>query len=313
MVKTVFLFPGQGSQQVGMGRELYENFPEARAVFEEAGRALGYDLANLCFNGPAEKLTLTEHAQPAIMTTSMATAAVLQKSGVKPDYAAGHSLGEYSAVVYAGGLSLEQGVRTVRLRGELMSRAVPAGEGAMAAIIGLSVEQVSDICREVSGTVDVANMNSPSQVVISGSREAVEKAGRRAGVEGAKRVAVLEVSGPFHSRLMKPVEDRFRPHLENSGIKDLDIPVVANVDARPHRQAGEVINSLVSQITSPVRWTETLRYLSGEGVGMAVEVGPKKVLAGLMKRTAPEIKTMTTDGLVETVAAGDYLVDGVPG
>lgn len=288
MSKTAFLFPGQGSQSVGMGRELAQAFPLARQTFEEANDALGFDLAELCFRGPEEQLRLTEFTQPAIFTVSVAVLRVLTAAGLNADYLAGHSLGEYSANVAAGVIDFAAGVRTVRRRGQLMQQAVPAGEGAMAAILGMQAEAVAAVCRDASSQagapVEPANLNSPEQIVISGATAAVERAVAMARERGAKRAVLLQVSAPFHCSLMQPAQDALAPILRNVSFSPANIPVVVNVDAAPVTDGNALRDALVRQVTGAVRWTESMHLLIAEGVTAFVEVGPGKVLSGLLRQ-----------------------------
>lgn len=288
--KVAYLFPGQGSQSVGMGKHLVEAFPEARVVFEQADGRLDFALSELCFHGPAEELTLTENAQPAILTASIAAFSVLQSRGLMPDYVAGHSLGEYSAVVAAGGLELEEAVHLVRLRGKYMQEAVPPGQGAMAALIYPPFDKLEEILQQASANgeiVTAANYNSPQQVVIAGHRAAVERAVELAKQAGAKRAVLLRVSAPFHCPLMEPAREKMRPHLEAATIHDLQIPLVNGWKAELVQQASSVREGLVEQITAPVRWTDVVRRLLSEGVELFVEVGPGTVLSGLVKQCTP--------------------------
>jgi [acyl-carrier-protein] S-malonyltransferase len=288
MSKTAFLFPGQGSQNVGMGRDLALAFPVARQTFEEANDALGFDLAELCFNGPEEQLRLTEFTQPAIFTVSVAALRVLSAAGVAADYLAGHSLGEYSANVAAGAVEFAAAARTVRRRGQLMQQAVPAGQGAMAAVLGMQVAAVVAVCqdasREVGAPVEPANMNSPEQTVISGATAAVEQAVTLAKERGAKRAVMLQVSAPFHCSLMQPARDALAPVLEGIAFLPAKIPVVVNVDARLVTAAPELRVALIRQVTGAVRWTESMQLLIAQGVTTFVEVGPGKVLSGLLRQ-----------------------------
>ncbi|HEV8309896.1 MAG TPA: ACP S-malonyltransferase [Methylomirabilota bacterium] len=281
-----FCFPGQGSQAVGMGRDFHDASSRARALFEEAGGALGFDLARLCFDGPEASLQLTTNAQPAILTVSVAAAAVLAERGVTPRIVAGHSLGEYSALVVAEALTFADAVRLVRRRGEFMQEAVPVGTGAMAAILGLDLPVVEAICREAAGddVVDIANVNSPVQVVVAGHRSAVERAVALAASRGGKRSVLLPVSAPFHCRLMAPAAERLVRALEEVAVAAPRLPVVRNVDAGLTKSAEEVRPFLVRQVTAPVRWTDCVGRMAAEGATMFLEVGPGRVLTGLLKR-----------------------------
>jgi [acyl-carrier-protein] S-malonyltransferase len=283
-----FLFPGQGSQAVGMGKAFAERFPEARAVFEEADRALGEPLSDLIFKGPAERLTLTENTQPAILAASVAAFRVLEASGCRPAMVAGHSLGEYSAHVAAGTIDFADAIRLVRNRGRYMQEAVPVGTGAMAAILGLDPARVEQACREAAAgeIVSAANLNSPAQVVIAGTAAAVTRASERAKALGAKRAVPLQVSAPFHCALMQPAQDRLEPELRALRARNPQIPVVANVDAELKRDAASAIDALVQQVSAPVRWDDIMRRLVAEGVNVFVEVGPGNVLAAMAKKAA---------------------------
>lgn len=288
MSKTAFLFPGQGSQSVGMGRDLALAFPSARQTFDEANDALGFNLAELCFNGPEEQLRLTEFTQPAIFTVSVAALRVLASAGVTADYLAGHSLGEYSANVAAGAIEFTAAARTVRRRGQLMQQAVPPGQGAMAAILGMPSEDVLSVCqeasREMGASAEPANLNSPDQTVISGATAAVERAVVLAKERGAKRAILLQVSAPFHCSLMQPAQDALAPILDQIPFLSAKVPVVVNVDAALVKDPTVLREALVRQVTGAVRWTESMQLLIAEGVTTFVEVGPGKVLAGLLRQ-----------------------------
>lgn len=287
--RIAYIFPGQGAQYVGMGRELADTFPEAAQVFAEADEALGFPLSELCFHGPAEKLQLTENTQPAILTASVAALRAMRASSFpEPDFVAGHSLGEYTALVAAGALSLSDAVQTVRARGRYMQAAVPVGTGAMAAILGAELSTVEEVCREAAwGEVcSPANINSPNQTVIAGHATAVERAIELLKARGAKRAIKLNVSAPFHCELMRPAQERLAIDLRHSEFADLSIPLVTNVDARLIRSGAEARESLIRQVSSPVRWRETVDYLVAEGVENFVEVGPGKVLGGLVRQAA---------------------------
>jgi [acyl-carrier-protein] S-malonyltransferase len=285
-----FIFPGQGAQKVGMGRALADAFPICRETFDEADAALGAPLSGVIFEGPEEQLTLTENTQPAILAVSTAAARYLASRGLAPAFVAGHSLGEYSANVAAGTFSFVDALRLVQRRGRYMQEAVPAGEGAMAAILGLDAEQVAQACAEAAGgdVVSPANMNGGGQVVIAGARDAVARAGERARALGARRVIPLPVSAPFHCALMKPAGDRLAPELRGIAAHTPRVPIVANVDAELKRDAAAAIDALVQQVSSPVRWESVVRRLASEGVTTYVEVGPGTALSGMVRRIHPE-------------------------
>jgi [acyl-carrier-protein] S-malonyltransferase len=281
-----FLFPGQGSQAVGMGKELAAMYPVAQETFEEADAALGYKLSQLCFEGPEDKLKLTEITQPAILTVSVAAYRVLESMGITPTFVAGHSLGEYSAHVAAGTLSFQDAVRTVRNRGKYMQEAVPVGVGAMAAILALPIETIREVCREAAqGEVcEPANINSPDQVVISGSQGAVERAAEMCKAKGAKRAVMLPVSAPFHCSLMQPAQDRLAADLNALTFHAMEVPLVTNVDAAVIQSPEPARDALIRQVTSAVQWERSMRVLIEKGVNTFVEVGPGKVLCGLMRQ-----------------------------
>ena len=302
-----FIFPGQGSQKVGMGKALAGAHPICRDTFAEADEALGQPLSRLCFEGPADELTLTENTQPAILAMSVAVDRLLRSRGLAPAWAAGHSLGEYSAHVSAGTIAFADALRIVRRRGRYMQEAVPVGEGAMSAILGLDAAGVTRACEEAAqgAVVSPANLNAPGQVVIAGAREAVARAGERAKALGARRVIPLQVSAPFHCALMKPAEDRLAPELRALATSDPRIPVVANVDAEPKREAGAAIEALVRQVSAPVLWEAVVRRLASEGVRTYVEVGPGTVLTSLVRKIDREAAVASVEdeaGLAEAEA-----------
>jgi [acyl-carrier-protein] S-malonyltransferase len=282
-----FLFPGQGSQQVGMGRAFAEASRTAAGIWREADEALGFSLSRLCFEGPEAELALTANTQPAVLTASVAAAAVLAERGVEPALAAGHSLGEYSALVVAGALPFAAAARLVRKRGQFMQEAVPVGVGAMAALLGVDLATAEQVCAEAAQgeVVGVANINSPGQVVIAGHRGAVERAVAAAAARGGRKSVMLPVSAPFHSALMKPAADRLAAELEAVAVRAPRIPVVRNVDAGLTTSADDVKPFLVRQVASPVRWSECVERLAREGASAFLEVGPGRVLTGLLKRT----------------------------
>ncbi len=299
MGKLAYLFPGQGSQAVGMGRDLHGAFPEARAVFEQVDAALGEPLSRLCFEGPEASLKLTANTQPAILAASAAAAAVLAGRGVVPDLVAGHSLGEYSALVAAGACGVAEAARAVRARGSFMQEAVPAGKGAMSAVLGLDPAKVKDVCAAVQAetgeVVSPANYNEPGQTVIAGAAPAVERAGARLKEAGAKRVLPLPVSAPFHCALMAPVKARLEPVLRAIPWRAPLQPVVTNVEAKANRDAARIVPLLVEQVTAPVRWIECVQELVRQGVTRLVEVGPGKVLSGLVRRIDKSVEVWNVE------------------
>lgn len=290
---TAFVFPGQGSQYAGMGRDVAEKYPAARRVFDDIDRAVGFSISKLCFEGSEEQLKLTENTQPAILAVSSAIHAVLEELGAtRRDLVAGHSLGEYSAIVSVGGLTPPDAAKIVRARGKFMQEAVPVGTGAMAALIGPTVEQAEQICAEaaIGEVVSVANINAPGQIVIAGTKAAVDRAIEVAKKKGVRRALPLPVSAPFHCALMKPAEERLKPILDDAPIHDLWFALISNVDASPIGTAHAVRNALVRQVASPVRWVESVQRMIAMGVRRFVEVGPGSVLTGLIKRIDPSVE-----------------------
>lgn len=294
MGKIAFIFPGQGSQTVGMGKSLAEAHQPSGEIFNKADRKLGLPLSKLIFEGPQEELTLTTNAQPALLTTSMSILEYFKESGITPDYVAGHSLGEYTALVAGGAFSFEEGVYAVRKRGEFMELAVPNGEGTMAAILGLDSERLSEVTNEITKSghlVQLANINCPGQIVISGTRKGVELACVKAKEAGAKRALPLEVSGPFHSELMKPAAEKLRTVLDDMTITDAKIPVIANVSATEISHADEIKEKLIEQLYSPVQWEKSVQKMIDLGVTTFIEIGPGKVLSGLVKKVSRSVST----------------------
>ncbi len=293
------VFPGQGAQKVGMGKDLAASHPICRETFAEADDALGESLSTLCFEGPEERLLLTENTQPAILAASVAVHRLARQSGIEPAFAAGHSLGEYSAHVAAGTLSFADALRTVRRRGRYMQEAVPVGHGAMSAILGLDASAVAEACEaasaEVGAVVTPANLNAPGQVVIAGEAKAVARAGEIAKARGAKRVIALAVSAPFHCPLMVPAQARLEPELRALAANDPSIPVVANVDAQPKTDAASAVDALIRQVSAPVRWEEVVRRLIADGARTFVELGPGTVLSGLIRKIDPAVTAMSIE------------------
>ena len=297
MGKVAFVFPGQASQYSGMGKDLAGEYPAAKAVFDEADRALGFSISKLCFEGTEEDLKLTANTQPAILTCSVAVYRVLEEKGLTPDFVAGHSLGEYSALVAAGALKFAEAVQLVRKRGTYMQDAVPAGVGAMAAIMGLSPAVVADVCKRAAGSeiCAAANLNSPDQTVISGHAGAVKRAVELASQAGAKRAVILAVSAPFHSALMMPIQQRLEKDLRDTDFSNLQLPLVTNVDADTTTSGNEAREALIRQVSMPVRWEESVRLLIDEGVNTFVEVGPGRVLTGLLRQIERSVAALNVE------------------
>ena len=309
MSKLAFLFPGQASQYPGMGSDLAANFPESRAVFDEADATLGFPISKLCFEGPEETLKLTENTQPAILTVSVAAYRALEKRGVTPELVAGHSLGEYSALVAAGALAFADAVRLARHRGQYMQEVVPAGEGAMAAILGLSPADVAEICKRAADgeVVSPANLNSPEQIVISGHAAAVKRAVEIASQSGAKRAVMLPVSAPFHCALMAPAQKRFEPDLRATKFNALRFPVITNVDAEAIESGDEAREALIRQVTLPVRWLDSVHEMIDSGVKIFVEVGPGKVLSGLLRQIDRSVRCFNVEDAASLRATLDKI------
>jgi [acyl-carrier-protein] S-malonyltransferase len=311
-MSIAYIFPGQGSQAPGMGKDLARKFEPAKQIFEEADAALDFALSELCFQGPAEELQLTENTQPAILTTSIATLRVMEAEGFpKPDYVAGHSLGEYSALVTAGSLSLSDAVKTVRARGRYMQKAVPVGTGAMAAILGSDIETVNAACAEAAeGEVcSAANINSPGQIVIAGDAAAIDRAIPILKERGAKRALKLNVSAPFHCALMKPAQDRLALDLDGISFTDATVPVITNVDAAPRQSGDKLRDSLVRQVSQPVRWLESVEFLINQGVQTFIEIGPGKVLSGLVRQIDRSVRCLNVEDEASLRAAQEALAN----
>lgn len=309
MGKVAFVFPGQGSQVVGMGKELYEKYDIAKELFHKADQALGYSIMDMCFNGPEEELRKTYNTQPAILTISVICYELLKQQGVTPDIVAGHSLGEYSALVAAGALEFSDAVLLVHKRGQFMQQAVPIGEGSMAAILGLDRNSIVEICEKAQdefGAVQAVNFNCPGQVVIAGKVQAVEKAVEMLKAAGAKRAVMLPVSAPFHSTLMEPAAAQLAVELENIAVHDAVIPVVANVDGKIVTNGSTIKKLLVEQAASPVKWEDCVAEMTNYGADLFVEVGPGKVLSGFTKKIAKEVQSLNVEDHASLEKTLDY-------
>lgn len=313
MGKIAFVFPGQGAQYVGMGKEIAENFPQSRSIFEKADTRLGYSLSDLCFNGPEDKLKLTVHTQPALLTTSIAFYQLIKEEGIQPDYVAGHSLGEYSALVAAEALDFTDAVWLVEQRGKFMQQAVPPGEGTMAAILGLDIEKIEELCKSCSdeGVVEPANFNCPGQIVIAGQTPAVEKAVSIAKDFGAKRAMLLPVSGPFHSSLLKSASMKLAKALETIEIRNPIVPLIANITAKPVTTRDEIREGLVNQVSGSVKWEQSVREMIALGVTTFVEIGAGKVLSGLIKKIDRQVKTFNIEDSLSFQETVEGLKEGV--
>lgn len=306
-MKVAFVFPGQGSQSVGMAKDLIENFKKYDQYLTTAEKAMGIPISNLMFEGPLEELTKTYHAQPALLLSSTIAASILMENGLKPDYMAGHSLGEYSALVMAGVLSVQDGAAIVHKRGKFMNEAVPAGQGAMAAILGMAADDLATVTEAVTTeghSVQVANLNCPGQIVISGTAEGVKLASERAKDHGAKRAIPLSVSGPFHSSLMRPAATKLGVELAMIPLREPKVPIIANVTAKPVESADEIRKLLIEQVTAPVRWEESIRTMLDLGVDTFIECGPGNVLSGLIKKID---RSVTTYSVFDTLSLTNTL------
>ncbi|QTH45952.1 ACP S-malonyltransferase [Cohnella sp. LGH] len=308
MGKIAFVFPGQGAQAVGMGKDAYESSPVAKATYDRADEALGYSISKLSFEGPEEELRQTANTQPALLATSVALLEMYKERGLKPDYVAGHSLGEYSALVAAGVLEFSDAVKLVRARGLYMEQAVPGGQGAMAAVLGAERAALQALCADITaaGTiVELANVNCPGQIVVSGSADGVAAVVERGKEAGAKRVIPLDVSGPFHSSLMQPAADKLAEALAQAEFRDAAVPVVANVHAKPVISGAELRELLVKQVVSPVQWEDTIAYLIEQGVDTFVEIGSGTVLAGLIKKIDKSVRIVSVNSAEAASAAAE--------